>query len=108
MQGRVWLMMLSLMLATPAFADPPAGVIELPAGVPKARPNDAGGGAIETTAGASGANESGAEPLASGARNGPPGTNPHHRAKGPTTRASSRRIRAVARRQGPEFAGDRS
>jgi ketosteroid isomerase-like protein len=36
MRGRVWLMMLSLMLATPAFADSPAGVIELPAGVPKA------------------------------------------------------------------------
>jgi ketosteroid isomerase-like protein len=36
MQRRVWLMVLNLMLVTPAFADPPAGVIELPAGVPKA------------------------------------------------------------------------
>jgi ketosteroid isomerase-like protein len=36
MQRRAWLMMLNLMLATPAFADPPADVIELPGGVPKA------------------------------------------------------------------------
>jgi len=36
MQRRVWLMVLNLMLAPPAFADPTARVIELPAGVPKA------------------------------------------------------------------------
>ena len=36
MQRWVWLTMLNLMLATPAFADPHSSVIELPAGVPKA------------------------------------------------------------------------